>query len=67
MNLMIGLILLAVLYVYFKVIPERKFDNYVPPDGYRVNHTAVINDLNDGLSQADVKRNITNGVYNVKK
>lgn len=67
MNLMIGLILLAVLYIYFKVIPERKIDNYMPPEGYKVNHTAAINDLNDGLSQTDVKRNITNGVYNVKK
>lgn len=67
MNLMIGLILLAVLYIYFKVILERKIDNYMPPEGYKVNHTAVINDLNDGLSQTDVKRNITNGVYNVKK
>ena len=46
---------------------EWKFDNYMPPQGQRVDHNLVSSDrIKNNLSDAQVKQNIMNGKYNTK-
>ena len=62
------IIVLGVIWFLCKVLPEKRFDNYMPPEGYRVDHGAAMNDMTlNNLSKEEVMRNTVNGKYNVKK
>lgn len=46
---------------------ERKFDNYSPPEGYRIDNQACIVDSTlNNLSRREIMLNTINGKYNVK-
>lgn len=64
---MAELILIVFIVVVVFVLPEIRFNNYLPPEGQRVDHAAVNRDLVSGMSKSQVKSNIVNGKYNVKK
>lgn len=68
MGELIGIIvILALTYVAVKS-PEKKFDNYMPPQGYKIDYNAQSLDrVSNHLSKEEVMRNTVNGKYNVKK
>lgn len=49
------------------IIPEKKFDNYLPPEGYEVDHAKMNYDLTTGVPKDVIKRRTTEGYYNKKK
>lgn len=49
------------------ILTNAKFDNRLPPSGYRVDHGAMNRDLAMGKSKMDVMRKCNNGGYDVKK
>ena len=42
-----------------------KFQNYMPPKGYMVDHGKINRDLAMGMSKAEVQRNTLAGKYNM--
>lgn len=64
---MLEILLIVVIYVLFK-LPEWKFDNYMPPDGQRIDYNKQSYDrIVNNLSNEQVMNNTTNGKYNVKR
>lgn len=67
MELILGLVLIVIIWVASKST-ERKFDNYMPPEGQRVDHNAQSLDrVKNHLTNEQVMKNTINGKYNVKK
>lgn len=68
MELLLGIGLIIVLYVVCKVIPEQRFNNYMPPEGQTIDYNAQSLDrIKNNLSNEEVMRNTVNGKYNVKR
>lgn len=68
METLLGIGFLIVVYVICKVLPEQRFDNYMPPQGYTVDHKALNDDrIRNHLTNEQVMRNTVNGKYNVKR
>lgn len=66
MEFILGLILIGVVYVASKST-EWKFDNYMPPEGQRIDYNAQSLDrIKNHLSNEEVMRNTINGKYNTK-
>ena len=64
---MLEILLIVVIYVLFK-LPEWKFDNYMPPEGQRIDYNKQSYDrIVNNLSNEQVMNNTTNGKYNVKR
>lgn len=64
---MLEILLIVVIYVLFK-LPEWKFDNYMPPEGQRIDYNAQSYDrIVNNLSNEQVMKNTMNGKYNVKR
>lgn len=67
MELILGLVLIVIIWVASKST-DRKFDNYMPPEGQRVDHNAQSLDrVKNHLTNEQVMKNTINGKYNVKK
>lgn len=67
MELILGLVLIVIIWIVSKST-ERKFDNYMPPEGQRVDHNAQSLDrVKNHLTNEQVMKNTINGKYNVKK
>ena len=66
MELILGLILIGIVYVASKST-EWKFDNYMPPEGQRIDHNAQAQDMvKNHLTKEEVMKNTINGKYNTK-
>lgn len=66
MELILGLILIGVVYVASKST-ERKFDNYTPQQGQRIDCNAqALDRIRNNLTNEQVMRNTINGKYNTK-
>ena len=64
---MLEILLIVVIYVLFK-FPEWKFDNYMPPEGQRIDYNKQSYDrIVNNLSNEQVMKNTMNGKYNVKR
>ena len=63
---MLEILLIVVIYVLFK-LPEWKFDNYMPPEGQRIDYNKQARDrVKNRLTKEEVMRNTINGKYNTK-
>lgn len=67
METLIGLIFLFCVFGLPSIIRNYKFDNRLPPDGYRVDHGAMSRDLALGKSKNEVMDKCNRGGYDVKK
>ncbi len=67
METLIGLIFLFCVFGLPSIIRNYKFDNRLPPDGYRVDHGAMSHDLAMGKSKSEVMDKCNRGGYDVKK
>ncbi len=67
MGTLIGIIVVLAICYLPGILTNVKFDNRLPPEGYRVDHGAMSRDLAMGKSQMDVMRKCNNGGYDVKK
>ena len=58
---MLEILLIVVIYVLFK-LPEWKFDNYMPPEGQRIDYNKQSYDrIVNNLSNEQVMKNTMNG------
>lgn len=66
MELILGIILIGIVYV-LSTSTSRKFDNYMPPQGQRIDgNLQSLDRVKNHLSDEEVMRNTINGKYNVK-
>ena len=64
---MLEILFIVVLVILFN-IPKWKFDNYMQPEGQKINHNAqALNRAQNHLTNEQVMRNTVNGKYNVKR
>ena len=64
---MLEILFIVVIYVLFK-LPDWKFDNYMPPEGQRIDYNAqALDRVRNNLTNEQVMRNTVNGKYNVKR
>ncbi len=67
METLIELIIFGAILFLPRIITNTKFDNRIPPDGYRVDHGAINHDFAMGKSKMDIMRKANQGGYDVKK
>lgn len=67
MEILIGLAVIFAIYILPSIIRDWKFDNRLPPSGYRTDHGEMNKDLALGMSKNDVKDKFNRGGYDVKK
>ena len=66
MEFILSLILIGIVYVASKST-EWKFDNYMPPEGQRIDYNEQARDrVKNHLTKEEVMRNTMNGKYNTK-
>ena len=64
---MLEILFIVVIYVLFK-LPDWKFDNYMPPEGQRIDKNAqALDRVRNNLTNEQVMNNTINGKYNVKR
>ena len=64
---MLEILFIVVLVILFN-IPNWKFDNYMPPEGQRIDRNAqALDRVRNNLTNEQVMRNTVNGKYNVKR
>ena len=64
---MLEILFIVVIYVLFK-LPDWKFDNYMPPEGQKIDYNAqALDRVRNNLTNEQVMRNTVNGKYNVKR
>ena len=64
---MLEILFIVVLVILFN-IPKWKFDNYMPPEGQKIDYNAQALDIvQNHLSNEQIKINTVNGKYNVKR
>ena len=64
---MLEILFIVVLVILFN-IPKWKFDNYMPPEGQRIDYNAqALDRVQNHLSNEQIKINTVNGKYNVKR
>ena len=68
MGTLIGiLIIIGITYILCNST-KWKFDNYMPPEGQKIDHNAQVFDrVRNNLTNEQVMRNTVNGKYNVKR
>lgn len=67
MELILGLILIGVVW-FLSTSTDRKFNNYMPPQGQRIDYNKQSYDrIVNNLSNEQVMKNTMNGKYNVKR
>ena len=67
MELIIGLVIIGICYVASKST-EWKYDNYLPPEGQKIDHNAASLDrVRNHLTNEQVVQNTINGKYNRPK
>lgn len=67
METLLGLVIFGIIYVACKVVPEQRFNNYMPPEGMMVDHNAqALDRVTNHLTDAQVKANTVAGKYNTK-
>lgn len=62
------LLLIGFIYCIFVLpgkVTEKKFDNYMPPKGYMVDHGKMNKDITNGVSKSEIEKNAIAGKYNV--
>lgn len=67
MGELIGALIIIGICWLLTVLPEHKAHNYLPPEGYKIDHQKVNYDLTTGVSREEVNRKMVQGKYNVKK
>lgn len=68
METLLGLVLIGIIYVACKVVPEQRFNNYMPPEGQKIDYNAqALDRVTNHLTDAQVKQNTINGKYNRPK
>ena len=67
METLIGLIFLFCVFVLPGIINEQKACSRIPPAGYQTNHTAIIRDKANGMSNQQVYTKMNKGQYDIKK
>lgn len=66
MDLLLGIILIGIVWVASKST-EWKFDNYIPPQGQRIDgNLQSLDRVKNHLTNEQVMQNTINGKYNVK-
>ena len=64
---MLEILFIVVLVILFN-IPKWKFDNYMPPEGQKIDYNAqALDRVRNNLTNEQVMRNTVNGKYNVKR
>ena len=64
---MLEILFIVVLIILFN-IPSWKFDNYMPPEGQRIDYNAqALDRVRNNLTNEQVMINTVNGKYNVKR
>ena len=64
---MLEILFIVVIYVLFK-LSDWKFDNYMPPQGQRIDKNAqALDRVRNNLTNEQVMNNTINGKYNVKR
>ena len=64
---MLEILFIVVLIILFN-IPSWKFDNYMPPEGQKIDYNKQALDIvQNHLSNEQIKINTVNGKYNVKR
>lgn len=67
MEFILSLIIIGITYVASKST-EWKFDNYIPPQGQRIDYNKQSYDrIVNNLTNEQVMKNTMNGKYNVKR
>lgn len=67
METLIGLVALFLIFGLPSIIRNYKFDNSLPPEGYKTDWAAMNRDLAMGKSKTEVMNKSNNGGYYVKK
>ena len=67
METLIGLIFLFCVFGLPAIIRNYKFDNRMPPEGYKTDYGAMSHDLAMGKSKNEVMSKANRGGYDVKK
>ncbi len=67
METLIGLIVLFYIFVLPGIITNVKFNNRIPPAGYKTDYSAMNRDLASGKSKMEVMQKSNNGGYDIKK
>ena len=66
MELILGLILIGVVW-FLSTSTDRKFNNYMPTEGQRIDFNAqALDRVKNHLTKEEVMRNTVNGKYNTK-
>ena len=64
---MLEILFIVVLIILFN-IPKWKFDNYMPPEGQKIDYNGqALDRVQNHLSNEQIKINTVNGKYNVKR
>ena len=64
---MLEILFIVALIILFN-IPKWKFDNYMPPEGQKIDYNAqALDRVQNHLSNEQIKINTVNGKYNVKR
>ena len=64
---MLEILFIVVLIILFN-IPKWKFDNYMPPEGQKIDYNKqALDRVQNHLTNDQIKQNTVNGKYNVKK
>ena len=66
METLIGLVVFGLFFGIPAFMRNYTFDHRLPPDGYRVDHGAMSNDLAMGKSKNEVMDKCNRGGYDVK-
>lgn len=65
---MMGLIIFIVVLIILFNIPNWKFNNYMPPEGQKIDYNKqALDRVQNNLTNEQVKINTVNGKYNVKR
>lgn len=67
METLIGLVVFGLIFGIPAFMRNYTFDHRLPPDGYRVDHGAMSNDLAMGKSKNEVMDKYNRGDYDIKK
>ena len=68
MGTLIGILLIIGITYMLCNDTSRKFDNYTPPEGQKVDHNAqALDRVRNNLTNEQMMSNTVNGKYNVKR
>ena len=68
METLIGLVVFGVIWFLCKALPEKRFNNYMPPTNQKIDYNKqALDRVQNHLTNEQVMRNTVNGKYNVKR